>query len=232
MIAPTTEVTVQIPPLEQRVPTVLEKAKAIAITDQHTYDEAAVLLRAVATLEREIVAYHKPLKEAANKAHRAVCEAEKGLLTPLTEARRIVSTAVAKWQDDQEKERRRQQALMEQTMRAAQEEQALEVAIEAEAGGAGEEVVEQVLASASAPVSVVAAPTYTRAAGIASRETWSAKIVSLKQLVQAAARNDALLCYLLPNTVALNAQARALKTACNIPGVQAVRDTGISVRSN
>ena len=79
------------------------------------------------------------------------------------------------------------------------------------------------------PVPVVAhrAP---RAAGISTRENWSAEVTSLRELLQGVLDGKVPEVAVIADMKVLNAQARSLKVAMNYPGVKAVCEKGISAR--
>lgn len=205
---------------EQSALSVRDEAKAIQIIDQDTYDAAAAKFNGVSELEREIVDHYKPMKEAAHRAHKAVCDAEKSILVPVQEAKRLLSRQIGAWDEGQERLRREEQRRLEAEALKRAEEEALQSAIDAEQHGADAEEVEMVLSSPAPMPKVQAAPTYSKS--VPTREIWSAEVVSLLTLVKAAAANPAYLCYLQANESALNAAARAQKNVFSVPGCKAV----------
>jgi uncharacterized protein YhaN len=205
---------------EQSAISVRDEAKAIAIIDQQTYDTAAAKFNGVCALEKEITAHYAPMKEAAHKAHKAVCDAEKQILSPVQEAKRILSRSIGEWDEEQERVRREEQRRLEIEAKKRADEEALASAIEAEQSGADAEEIEAVLSSPAPIQKVTAAPTYSKQ--IPTRESWSAEVVSLSALVKAAAANPAYLCYLQANETALNGAARAQKNVFSVPGCKAM----------
>jgi len=205
---------------EQTGISVRDEAKAIQIVDQETYDRAAEKFKAVAAIEKQIKEYHAPLKTKAHEAHKAICDAENGLLKPVQEAKQILSRIIGDWDTEQERIRREEQRRLEEAARKQTEEEALAAAIDAEQNGADAEEIEAVLTSPAPAQKVQAAPTYTKS--IPTRESWSAQVVSLASLVKAAAANPAYLCYLQANESALNGAARAQKNVFSVPGCKAV----------
>lgn len=63
-------------------------------------------------------------------------------------------------------------------------------------------------------------PTKAKASGVSAREIWDAEVLSLRELVRAAATDDQLLAYLAADMTALRQAARAQKTHARIPGVR------------
>lgn len=205
---------------EQSALIVRDEAEAIQIVDQETYNRAAARFSAAASLEKQIVDYHAPLKQKAHEAHKAICNAETSLLAPVRQAKQILSRAIGAWDTEQERVRREEQRRLEEEARKRADEEALQAAIDAERSGADAEEVEAVLSTPAPVQKVMAAPTYEKT--IPTRENWSAEVVSLRALVKAAAENPAYLCYLEANETALNAAARAQKQVFAVPGCKAV----------
>lgn len=209
-----------------------ERAKAVAIVDQPSYDYAAGLLIDIATLEAEIAEHHKPIKDAAFKVHKAAVAAEKRLLDPLGTAKGILKCSLSIWEVEQERIRLELQRKAEEEQRRLAEEAALAAALAAEANGAtaaeAEAIMEEVAAQ---PVYVPpAAPTFQRATGVSTRQTWHAEVTNLRELARAVGDGRISENYIQPNITALNSAARAEKGTLRIPGVRAVMDTGIAVR--
>jgi hypothetical protein len=104
-----------------------EKAASILISDVQTHGLAQNMLLQIDEVRRRIVATWKPMKEAAFKAHRAVCDKEKELLAPLEAADKQLRSRIGAYTyqqmllAQQEDERRRKQAEAEARQRAIQE---------------------------------------------------------------------------------------------------------------
>jgi hypothetical protein len=209
--------------LESTAISIREKATAIKIVDQATYDLAAAEFNAACHLEKQITDHYAPLKQKAHEAHKAICSAEKEMLNPVLQAKQSLSRAIGSWDSEQERIRREQQRRLEAQASAQAEEEALEAAIDAEQNGADAEEIEAVLSNSLPITKVAAAPTYQKS--VPTRENWSAQVFSLAQLVKAAAQNPAYLCYLQANETALNGAARSQKNLFSIPGCKAVKQT-------
>lgn len=209
--------------LETTAITIRDKATAIKIVDQASYDIAAAEFNAACHLEKQIKDYHAPLKQKAHEAHKAICDAEKEMLTPVVQAKQSLSRAIGAWDEEQERIRLAEQRRLEAEAQARADEEALEAALDAEQHGADAEEIEAVLSNSQPLTRISAAPTYQKS--VSTRENWSAQVVSLAQLVKAAAQNPAYLAYLQPNEATLNALARAQKSLFQIPGCKAVKQT-------
>lgn len=103
------------------------RATAIQITDVATHEEAQKTLLEIDTVRKRVIATWKPMKEAAFKAHKAVCDKESELLRPLTEADRLLRQRIGEYAYAQvkaaqeEDERKRREAEAEAHARAITE---------------------------------------------------------------------------------------------------------------
>jgi hypothetical protein len=219
-----------IEPLERCALTLPDEARAVTITSQATYDRAVEMLRGAVALADEISAHYRPLKEKAYQAHRAICEAEKKLLAPPTEAASILKRSIAAWDQEQERLRREAEARLAAEERRRAEGQQLAAAAEAEALGATQEDVDAILSEPVPVVAVQAAPRYQRAQGVVARTIYSARVVNLKALLRAVLDGTVPEQAIMANQTFLNAQARALKEAMQYPGVQLLREGTTTVR--
>jgi hypothetical protein len=218
---------------EQSALSVRDEAKAIQIVDQETYNAAAAKFEAVSALEKQITEHYAPMKTAAHEAHKKVCAAEKSMLGPVSEAKQILSRAIGTFDREQEALRRAAELKLEEEARKRAQEEAEKLALDAIDHGASEEEINSIVEEAvSAPLPVVhAAPTYQRASGVITRETWRAELVSLPVLIKAAAENpSAFQQYLTVNLPAANAAARNQKSAFKVPGLIAKSDRGAASR--
>jgi len=215
-----------------KVLSVRELAGMVKIEDQVTYDLAVEELKAAHALEQEIIKHHEPMKKAAFEAHKTICAQEKSLLAPITEAKAIYSHAIGDWDARQREKEEAERRRLEAEERKRQEEAALAEAEAALAEGASQDEALAILEAPVAAPRVLPAPSYTRAAGIRNPTYYSAEVVNLNALIQAVAKNPAMVGYLLPNMTVINALARAQKEVFNLPGCRLKKETkaGVSGR--
>lgn len=207
-----------------------EQAEALQVVDQASHTTAAECLLSIAGLERQIKSHHAPLKADAHALHKRICDAENRLLEPLTRARRLISPKLSGYEAEQ---RRIQQELQRKADEAAAQlanEMALEQAALAEQAGASEEVVTQILEAPPVYVAPVVAPTFQKAKGISTPETWHAELTSIKKLCEAVILGAIPENAVTANMVWLNARARSDKENFNVPGAKAVKEIGVRVR--
>lgn len=146
-----------------------EKAEAVWIVNQASYEAAAEMKVALTELRKQIVEHHAPIKDAAHKSHLAACAAEKKLLDPVKQAESIINGALRNWEDEQElirlaevKRLRDEAAARERKVReeaeaaarkareearTREEERLLQAALEAEKAGASPETVDKIIAT-------------------------------------------------------------------------------------
>ena len=218
--------------LKREVSVWSEQIAAIEITDQASYDLMALTVVELTELERRIVEHHAPIKKATDFAHKTAVKAEKDMLLPVQTAKAQGKLKIVNWDREQERIRREEERRLREEAARREEDLRLQAAVEMEQTGATKEEVETALAQPSAPAPApVAHPTYEKAQGISTREVWSARIDSIVELCKAIAEGRASAELVLPNTTALNGMARAMRSTMNVPGVTAVCDTTLSVRT-
>ena len=218
--------------LKQEALTVVQRATLVKITDQTSYDSAAVLLtECIKPMRARWKEYWETLREPAYRAYQGIMTKFNDGDKPLEQAERVVKQAISAWDIEQERIRQELQRKAQEEAEDAEAEARLRAAIVAEQSGASEQ---EVTAIVETPVMVVAPPVepvYVKASGISRRANWKAKVVDFKALVKAVAAGKVPLEYLLPNDAALNARAKADKGTLNIAGVIAYDDPVVSGRS-
>lgn len=245
------------PALEQHIPTLVKHCEALVVTDATTYLKAGESLKLIAAYIKRVGELMDPLVASAHQHHQLTLRQRAGLLQPAEAVKRALGRGMDAWDREQtrlvqeaERERREEQERLqrEENERAAAERRRLEEeaqrraeedAAEAERDGDPERadriLIEPVLIELPPPRVVfvppasVAAP--PRIEGVGFRPNWKAEVTDLMALVKAVAAGEQPLTYLLPNDVALNGVARALKEHMRVPGVEAKNDRSTSVRA-
>ena len=82
------------------------QAEGTLVTNDEEYQSAAEFGRAIKAKANEITAFFKPMKDAAHKAHKEVCEREKKMLGPLAKAEKLVKQAMGAYVTEQERKRK------------------------------------------------------------------------------------------------------------------------------
>jgi colicin import membrane protein len=207
--------------LETRALTLAEEARALAVTDQQSYNAAAERLLAVVSLRREIEQHHAPLKKSAHDAWQKVIAAEKRLLDPVVDAERIYKTGIASYEAEQRRLEAEARAKAEAEARLAAEEARERELEQAESEGAD---AEEVAAIANAPLPMVAPapvqPAFQPTRGVTTAANWKGEVTSLGALVKAIAQGQATVNLVTPNEVAINQLARATRGTLEVPGIK------------
>lgn len=213
---------------------VVERARALKITDQPSYDYAAESLAWAAELEKKITTHYEPFRLSTKAAYDSVLESKKNDLEPVLEVKRILSRATAAFDLEQERIRLEAQRKQdEEAAMAAEEKRRLELKNAKELGATKEELREM----KAAPITFVSPtvdPTHRRSQFVSKPiKRWSAEVlgeVGFMFLVKAVAVGKVPLSLLLPNQTALNKLAGTFKDKLNIPGVKAVCEHTTSVK--
>jgi hypothetical protein len=208
-----------------------DRARGAAVVDAESYGRASELLKGIKALRQEIAETFDPHIKRAHEAHRALLKEKQDAEAPLTEAERIIKNALGAYHTEQERLRVLEQQRLEREAKQRADEEALAraAAMEIEGREFGDaalveearQVLDDQLVAPPPPVASVARTT-PAVAGIVHRTTWSARVVDLMALVKFVAANPSYIGLLQANQTALNAQARSLKAAMRLPGVQAV----------
>lgn len=203
------------------------RADALVVTSDEEYQDAAEFLKTLKDQAGKIKDFFKPLKDAAHKAHKEVCDREKQMLDPLAKAESDIKKAVGKYLAEQERKRkaaeeRARQAAKEEADRRLAEAAALENEGKIEEAAAAMEEAEII---DSATVAVPVAPA-AKVKGVSSSKDW--EIVGI---------NDAKVPVAIAGTVirpvdskAIIRLIRASKGTIQIPGVTYKEVVKMSVR--
>jgi hypothetical protein len=207
--------------LEERSLTWAGQAQQAAlIRDQQGYARACELLLAVKDLLSEAASIHDPAIAAAHASHKAALSAKAKVTAPLTDAERILKSAIGRY--DQEQKRIALEA-ERRALEEAERQQAelLEQQIErAEAQGADAEEVEAIINRPQiVPKPVLPVPSHAPVAGVVTSKSYRAVVTDLRKLCRAVADGVVSHSLVLANESALNTMARSLKGVMQIPGV-------------
>lgn len=183
----TNEQVVAVLPLQQmadkqelsigaEVKQITAQASSFAISTPEQYAEAAEVGKRIRAQVKTVTEFFKPLKTAADLAHKAVCAREKQMLDPLKKSEATIKTAMSAYTIVQERIRRRQQQEAER-LRQQEAERLLNEAATLDSNG-DKQQAEQVLAEAQimaeTPVAV-SCPTAS-VKGVSYRTDWTIKV--------------------------------------------------------
>lgn len=187
-------------------------------------------LKRIKTLARQVEEKRTVITGPINDALREVNALFKPAKDWLTQAEKLVKGKLLEFQSEQDRIAREAQVKADEEARK-QREKLEEQMAKAEAKGKAEKAEElrERIQTQVTPVIPSAAP---KIAGIAIREIWKAEVTDkmafLKHVVEV--RPD-LAALVLIDQSGLNAQARSLKDALDLPGVKAVKETIMAARS-
>jgi hypothetical protein len=209
------------------------QARELIIRDQLGRDNAMSFLAEVKQAEKRIGELCDPTVAKALAAHRESVAMRKRMLAPFEQAESAVKMKVLQYDRAAEEARQREQARL-QAEADAQAETERKRALAAAAKLKTPELREARMEEAAeivAPV-VQIAPDVTRAAGESGRVTWKAELVSMADLIAAAAGgNFAAVSLLNYDSAAGNALARGTKGTVKVPGVRVFSKQGMAIRT-
>lgn len=237
--------------IRTEVTTLADRARAFQVKTREQAEEASGFLAAVRGLKAKVTATFAPLKKKASDAHKAIVAEEKKNLAPLDEAERAVKERIGGFleaerrrQEEAERKRREEEARLERERRAADEaarkaaeDERLREAEKLERQGKSAEAEKLIEAPIPAPAPtpkpyVPPPPPPRKVEGVATRETFSAKVTSVAELAAHVAANPALAHLLVPNLFELHRMARGVRTdgAPVCPGVVCVASREVVAR--
>lgn len=215
--------------LGKEIATIEIEAEGLMINDDVTYAAAVDFGRKLKQKQAEVTDFFKPLKQAADMAHKVICDKEKTVLLPLQNAERTIKNGIARYQEEQ----RRIQREKEEELRRMQEEESrrkLEEAAQLESEGkteaANDALIEaQVAESMSRTVS---APSYAAPAvsGLSSRKDWDVEIIN-ESMVPVDYKGFPLRPV---DVAAVKRLVKANKGNIQIPGVKIIETSNIALR--
>lgn len=199
----------------------LSVAAEIVVRDAESYQMAGETWKSLTALEKKIKAYWEEDVSAALKLHRSLVAKRDAMLIPVGEQKNTLRLGMKFYEDEQERIRRAEQARLEEEARKAAEEAALAQAVALEQNG-HKSAAEAVIATPVVAPAVYVPKTTPAGFGNATRRTWGAEVTDIMALVKAVAAGTVPIQAIEANSVFLNQQARALKSALQYPGVKSI----------
>lgn len=160
--------------LTQEVTDIEFRAESFVIQTPEDYEAAGEFGKLLKQKAAEVTSFFKPMKDSAYQAHKAVCDREKAMLTPLKNAEKIVKKTMGDYLMEQERIRREAE---EAARRAAEEERErkLKEAMALEAAGdkeGAEAAVEEAVVMDEATGYSVPAPVKPKVSGVSTSKDW------------------------------------------------------------
>lgn len=214
--------------LETKALSLSERASALTIHDQPSYDAAVEFLQGVKALRREAEDHHRPGIDAAHKAHKIAVATLGRIDIPLGQAERAVKDTMAAWVAGQERIRRAEEDRLRLEAAKAQEAELERQIEQAEAEGATNNELDVLIEQSAmiAPPPPTVAPTYSAAPGISVRKSYVREITNLQDVIRWVAANPQFLGVLKVDGPALN----RLPAQLTIPGTRVVEKSTVAVR--
>ena len=223
---------VDVQPVQRELVPLAERAAQIVVTDKEQHGEAQTYLVDLAQLERRVTGLFAAPKASANAAHKQICAAEKQLLAPIQDARRIVTRSIGLYEFEERRRAEDERRRKEKEARKREEERLLAEAQAAEEAGDAE-LAEQIIeeAAAAPPPPVKVEPQLARTPGVVSQTRWHAEVTDLPALIAYVAGNPTHQNALQANMPYLNGLARNMRDNMRLPGVRAVSEIVKGVRA-
>ncbi len=171
--------TLQEQNMKSSVSAVELKAKSVVVKSQDDYEKAAEFVKEIKRVSASVTEFFAPIKTAANQAHKAVCNREKEMLTPLVNAEKEIKKTMGDYILEQERLKRAEE---ERLRKLAQEEanRKLQEAMTLEEKG-DKQAAEESLAEAdfmeNAANNVVVTAPKTSAEGVSYTSSWEVEAI-------------------------------------------------------
>jgi hypothetical protein len=200
------------PELRAETAVVLTEAKALTVTDVHTYGLAAERVKGLKSLQKKVTDWFEPLVTAAHRAHKELTSRRGETLKPIEAECARLTREMSTWKAEEDRRAREEAARLAREQQALEQRVQLEVAAALESQGLNAEaeaVVEQAIAMPAPMVPVI--PVTPDVQGITYRTTWKHQVVDAALVPRE---------YLVIDEQKIAAVVRATKGTLQIPGVR------------
>ena len=198
------------------------------ISNQQTYEVAAMYLGDIASHIRKLGNLHKKLKAPIIEAGRNIDSMFKHPIETGKEARKILQNKMLTFVSEIEKQQR---SIQDEANRLAMEvkQHAEDEALFAMAKGddAKAKRILDELDVMPAPINNIESPS---AQGVSTRSNWKCRVVDLNKLIQAVAQGKAPLSLITADLPACNKYAKAVRNTLKIDGLEFYNDVTLAVR--
>lgn len=214
--------------LTRSVSAVEAKANSVVVTNDIEYQEAAEFGRLLKKKSAEVTEFFKPLKDAAHKAHKQICDREKAMLKPISAAEKAVKAAMGKYATEKLMEQQRLEAQLRQQAQA-ESDRLLEQAAALESNGNVQQAnvmfTNAQMADAAAR-NIALERNAPKANGISTTTDWQIVSVDASQVPV-----DVAGCVIRPvDESAVMKLIRASKGTVNIPGIKYQAIAKVAIR--
>lgn len=150
------------------------QAESLVIQTDEDYTFAGEFGKMLKKKAAQVTTFFKPMKDSAYQAHKAVCDREKAMITPLRNAEKTVKQAMSGYIVEQERKRKEAEAAARRAAEEERERKLQEAAALEEAGdkdGAEIAMAEAVVMDEAASYSVPAA-SKPKVSGVSTSKDW------------------------------------------------------------
>ena len=123
--------------LANEVSYIEKKAGEVVIRDNDDYELAGEFGKELKRKAAQVTEFFKPMKEQAHQAHKAICDREKAVLAPLSNAERVIKAKMSAYVTEQERKHKEQEEALRRAAEAERE-RLLAEAVQAESDGDSE----------------------------------------------------------------------------------------------
>lgn len=203
--------------LNREVTDIEFQAESMVIQNDEDYAAAGEFGKLLKQKAAQVTSFFKPMKDSAYQAHKAVCDREKAMLTPLKNAEKTVKSAMSNYFTERERQRK---AAEEAARRAAEaeRERKLQEAAELETAGdkaGAESAMEEAMVMDEAATYTVPVTAKPKVSGVTASKDWEITDIDPKTVPLSLAGIE-----LRPvDTAAVMRLIRASKGTIEIPGV-------------
>lgn len=210
------------PQLQTEALTTVERASALVVVNNESRAIAAELGRNIAGVYNRVEEWFKPMKSAAQRAHKEICTKENEVLEPLDRAKRYLSSQIGTYDQQQEQVRRAEERRLQEEARVQAQaeadriaqETAITDAIALEAAGDTKGAAAVLANPVPQPVyvpPVVIPRAVPKSAGVSSVQTWTFRITNVDEIPRE---------YMIPDEKAIRGVVKSMKNKTNIPGIE------------
>jgi hypothetical protein len=166
------------------------QAESLVIQTDEDYAFAGEFGKMLKKKASQVTTFFKPMKDSAYQAHKAVCDREKAMLTPLRNAEKIIKQAINIYDAEQKRKRREAEEAARRAAEAERERKMREASeLEAAGDNEGAEAAfeEAAIMDDAASYAVVPATAAPKVSGVSTSKDWEIVEIDLKAVPLAVA---------------------------------------------
>lgn len=201
---------------ETVVSPVVQKAKALAVTDNASNEAAAEFLKNIKGSQKQVKDFFAESKLKAAEAHKAICANENSMLKPLQESESLLKDKMSAFWQAQERIR------IEAERKAAEAAEKLNAEAVAAIEEGNEEKAQDLAMQSAMKAAEVNVPAPQKIKGITTSQVWTFEVEDFNLVPRE---------YLVVNEQALSSLAKSTKGSFKVPGIKFVPKTQIAART-